>query len=141
MNNDNKRDSYQYKIKFLSEIESVSEEHLLRDPANGHTSGPWELERVNGQNSTILGGPVATIGGDLLGERIEFCVGKTSDTGEHGNKMTEANARLIAAAPALEVVWSMVPDDVKTRIFEELASKRNAIWVKESLERIDQAPK
>ena len=67
-----------------------------------HTPGPWRLEKqVAGRDWTSIGAPVATVGGEALCESVEFIVGTVSDFGPHGEQETEANARLIAAAPDL----------------------------------------
>jgi len=69
---------------------------------NKHTPGPWRLEKqAAGLDWTSIGGPVATVGGEALCESVEFIVGEVSDFGPHGEQETEANARLIAAAPDL----------------------------------------
>jgi hypothetical protein len=60
------------------------------------------MERqVAGQCSTAIGSPIAIVGGEATGEAVEFVVGRLCDYGPHGDEQTEANARLIAAAPDL----------------------------------------
>ena len=74
-----------------------------REPGSPcYTPGPWHLERQReGQQFTAIGEPIAVIGGEATGESVEFIVGRTCDFGPHGADMTEANARLICAAPEL----------------------------------------
>ena len=65
-----------------------------------HIPGPWHLERQHPEEvTTAIGEPIAVIGGEATGEAVEFVVGRCCDFGPHGNEQTEANARLIAAAP------------------------------------------
>ena len=45
-----------------------------------------------------------------------------------------ANVLLIRAAPAYALAWSMVPDDVKRRIFDAL-HKPDTAWVEEAITR------
>ena len=70
-----------------------------------HTPGPWALEQTSeGQVSTVIGGPIAVVGGETTDEGVEFTIGQTGDYGPHGNKQTTANAHLIATAPELYVL-------------------------------------
>ena len=79
-----------------------------------HTEGSWRLEKqFPGQLGTAIGGPVAKIGGEELCESVEFIVGTTSDWGPHGEKETEANARLVAASPDLLAVLREVKADIE----------------------------
>lgn len=67
-----------------------------------HSEGTWHCERQHeDQSTTLIGGPVAKVGGPDLCERVEFVIGTSSDWGPHGDEETEANARLIAASPLL----------------------------------------
>lgn len=44
----------------------------------------------------------------------------------------EANAVLMIAAPAYFVAWSMVPEEIKQRIFDALHSPESA-WVEQAI--------
>jgi hypothetical protein len=67
-----------------------------------HTSGPWYCEKQYPDAvATAIGEPIAIVGGEDCCEDVEFIIGRTCDYGPHGNEQTEANARLIAAAPDL----------------------------------------
>jgi len=75
-----------------------------------HTAGPWRLEKQVDAPFTNIGGPIAIVGGRDLCESVEFIVGTLSDCGVHGEAQTEANARLIAAAPELlELLFEALP--------------------------------
>lgn len=65
--------------------------------ASKHTPGPWLLERA-GENllGSSIGHLIATVEGTST-----FYVGKSADLGPISEEATEANARLIAAAPEL----------------------------------------
>ena len=66
----------------------------------GHTQGKWHFEQIDPDAElTAIGGPVAIVGGEELGEKVGFTVGTMQDWGPHGIEETAANARLIAAAP------------------------------------------
>jgi len=91
-----------------------------------HTPGPWRLEKqVAGRDWTSIGAPVATVGGEALCESVEFIVGTVSDFGPHGEQETEANARLIAAAPelldALRQCVIAIGDELNASSQEEVA--------------------
>ena len=74
-----------------------------------HTDGPWRMEKFSEDALyTTIGGPVASVGGQALGESVEFVVGTSGDWGPHGDAETEANARLIAACPDLLKACRMI---------------------------------
>lgn len=67
-----------------------------------HTPGIWCVEKFDPDAEfTFIGGPIAIVGGEELCEKVRFTVGTLQDWGPHGIEQTEANARLIAAAPDL----------------------------------------
>jgi len=67
-----------------------------------HTPGPWCMEKQSKDAcGTAIGEPIAVVGGEATDESVEFVVGRACDFGPHGDLATEANARLIAAAPDL----------------------------------------
>ena len=70
-------------------------------PHDRFTPGSWRVEQHHDGPYTLIGGPVAVIGGDATGERVGFTVGRVSDFGPHGDEQTDANARAVAAVPNL----------------------------------------
>lgn len=76
-----------------------------------HTPGPWRCERDNGSRFTVIGEPIAIVGGKETGERVRFTVGRTCDYGAHGEVETTANAHLIAAAPELLAALAALVND------------------------------
>lgn len=68
-----------------------------------HEPGPWKVEKENGKGWDITGK-----GGAWIAEV------------KNGLDGDEYNAHLIAAAPAYEKVWSLVPKDIQDRIFDAL---------------------
>lgn len=67
-----------------------------------HTPGPWICEKQSDDAVfTAIGETIAIIGGEACEERVEFIVGRSCDYGPHGDAQTEANAKLIAAAPEM----------------------------------------
>jgi hypothetical protein len=94
-----------------------------------HTPGPWHLDKEHDGEYTMIGEPIAIVGGEETGESVRFTVGRTCDYGPHGNDQTEANARLIAAAPELLEACRMLrlqfSDDGTARY--SLVSAREAV--------------
>jgi hypothetical protein len=87
-----------------------------------HTPGPWTarvLAETGRTYATILAarGDIATIG---------------SSKGQLAEEI-DANARLIAAAPAYALVWSLVPDEIRQRIFDAL-HKPDTSWVERAID-------
>ena len=78
-----------------------------------HTPGTWHVEQINPDAElTAIGGPIAIVGGEKLGEKVGFIIGTLSDWGPHGIEQTTANADLIAAAPAMyEALQNLENDD------------------------------
>lgn len=86
-----------FEILPLGELVDKAKDHVPPP----YTEGPWVIEKDHGLPYTMIGEPIAIVGGDETGESVRFTVGRNCDFGPHGPEQTEANARLIAAAPDL----------------------------------------
>ena len=91
-----------------------------------HTPGPWIFDR----NSDVEFNVIADTG------RSWKWVATTTADGEGSTAIiaeeAEANARLIAAAPAFALAWSMVPDEIRQRIFDAL-HKPDTEWAEAAI--------
>lgn len=90
---------------------------------SAHTPGPWTAgEQLTGGSIPVY----QTKAG--YGMQVARVNGKAGEQ--------EANARLIAAAPAYAVVWAMVPDEIKQRIFDSLYKPETA-WIESAILRAE----
>lgn len=86
-----------------------------------HTAGPWGILKLHG--ATCIGVlPVNGRGKPRHGR----------DTEDVAQCESEADARLIAAAPAYAVAWELVPHEIRERIFDAL-HKPDTEWVESAI--------
>jgi hypothetical protein len=101
--------------------ELTKEQH---DGEAKHTPGPWRVDVTNCLGAYGVWTDYPTHSGhDGAGYSTQVCsviTGsfKLEDSTTRAER--NGNARLIAAAPAYAKAWSLVPDDIKQRIYDVL---------------------
>lgn len=94
-----------------------------------HTEGPWVIE--NGELIAVgPSGKGAAVLGEIYGADEYPC------TEEDIDEECKANGFLVAAAPAYAMAWSLVPDEIKQRIFDAL-HKPDTGWVEAAIEAVE----
>ena len=89
-----------------------------------HTPGPWV---VKGSETVIAPHAFGEGRAMVVAWTHGVAMAKTADDSE-----SAANARLISAAPAYALVWALVPEEIKGRIFDALHSPDKA-WVEAAI--------
>lgn len=93
-----------------------------------HAKGPWRLGRPG---CVVCDAPVGLPGHDDPGA-VAYYVGHLICE----SVVSPADAQLIAAAPAYALAWSLVPDNIKGRIFDAL-HKPDSGWVADAITRAE----
>lgn len=111
-----------------------------------HTPGPWEVSPGNDCRVNVARGvflhptePRVAIGDEVGDDSFhdDWNIALTDGDmfSRDGQSECEANARLIAAAPAYALAWSLVPDEIRQRVFDSL-HKPDTEWVAKAIEAV-----